>query len=83
MTTIEKARQLDEMDGLQKYADEFYKKKNRYTWTAIRSDCCQSGQNSRCIHCLTRGKIMALTAGQMASTRGFISRKSCQRCALL
>ena len=29
MTTIEKARQLDELDGLQKYADEFYKKQGQ------------------------------------------------------
>ena len=29
MTTIEKARQLDEVDGLQKYADEFYKKEGQ------------------------------------------------------
>lgn len=29
MTTIEKARQLDELDGLQKYADEFYKKEGQ------------------------------------------------------
>lgn len=29
MTTIEKARQLDELDGLQKYAHEFYKKEGQ------------------------------------------------------
>ncbi|MER2113337.1 MAG: kynureninase, partial [Solibacillus isronensis] len=29
MTTLEKARQLDELDGLQKYADEFYKKEGQ------------------------------------------------------
>lgn len=29
MTTIEKARQLDKLDGLQKYADEFYKKEGQ------------------------------------------------------
>lgn len=29
MTTIENARQLDELDGLQKYADEFYKKEGQ------------------------------------------------------
>ncbi|MER2027940.1 MAG: kynureninase [Solibacillus sp.] len=29
MTTIEKARQLDELDGLRKYSDEFYKKEGQ------------------------------------------------------